>query len=397
MLIYAALTLALVLSICLSTVWYGRRFYLLANLPLAEAPLPRLSVIVPACNEEATVQATAASILGQDYPDLELILVNDRSTDRTGERMAQVAAAHPGRARALAVDKLPEGWLGKNHALWLGARQATGDWLLFTDADVLFDPSCFRRAVDRAEARGLDHLALFPRLVTHSFLLGAWIGHFISMHCTYGRNLAANDPRSPVGTGCGGFNLVRRSAYEAIGGHRPISLRPDDDLRLGLRLKRSGFRQEALSGAGLAEVEWYPSLGAAIRGLEKNSYAVAGYSVLQLLAMCGALFALDCLPSVLVWFAAGLARWLLAATVIVQFAAFLYTNGKTRTANSAYLLLWPLLSLTLIYTVTRASWLTLRQGGMYWRGTFYPLGLLRSQTGLEDLPVRNRSDNTGSN
>jgi hypothetical protein len=87
----------------------------------------------------------------------------------------------------------------------------------------------------------------------------------------------------------------------------------------------------------------------------------------------------------------------LAATVIVQFAAFLYTNGKTRTANPAYLLLWPLLSLTLIYTVTRASWLTLRQGGMYWRGTFYPLHLLRSQTGLEDLPVRNRWDNTVSN
>lgn len=385
MIIYAAAAFLVTLSVVLHAIWYGRLFHPLAAVPLTNRPLPKLSIIVTACNEEATIRATAESLLGQDYPNLELILINDRSTDATGELIRAVAAEHPGAIHPIMVDKLPAGWLGKNHALWLGAARATGEWLLFTDADVLFDPTCLRRAVAYAEAEGLDHLALFPGMVAHSFPLQAFIAYFVRTFCTYNMTLMANEPRRALGTGCGGFNLVRRSAYAAAGTHRAISLRPDDDVRLGMRLKRSGARQRIMSGAGMAWVEWYPSLKAAIQGLEKNSFAVADYSLPKAVAMAGSLLALDSLPYLLVWFAHGPARWLLLATILTQFVAFVYTNSKATDLHPAHFLLSPLAALTFTWTFVRATWLTYQRGGIVWRGTLYPLTLLRSQTGLEGL------------
>src|SRR4029077_19257955 len=125
---------------------------------------PRVSIIVPARNEEQGVRAAVESLLRQDYPALELVVVNDRSADRTGAILSALAEEHPGRLRVVTVSELPGGWLGKNHALWLGACQSSGAWLLFPDADVIFDPTCLRRAVAHAEAQRLDHLTMSPKL-----------------------------------------------------------------------------------------------------------------------------------------------------------------------------------------------------------------------------------------
>ena len=195
-------------------------------------PLPRLSAIVPARNEVRGIGAAVDSILRQDYPDLEVVLVNDRSTDGTGRIIARAAAEHPERVRAVTVRDLPAGWLGKNHALWLGAQRVTGEWFLFTDADVVFHRTCFRRAVAYAEAEGLDHLTLSPRVTGRSYRLNAFVAFFVYAFLSYQRPHLANDPKSQVGVGIGAFNLIRRSAYTAIGTHAAISLRPDDDVRL---------------------------------------------------------------------------------------------------------------------------------------------------------------------
>jgi cellulose synthase/poly-beta-1,6-N-acetylglucosamine synthase-like glycosyltransferase len=124
-------------------------------------PAPRVSIIVPARNEAPHVEAALRSVLNLDYPNYEVFVVNDRSTDATGEIIDRIAASHPGAPplHVLHITDLPPGWLGKPHAMWLSAQQAAGDWLLFTDADVSFRPDCLRRAIAYAERERADHLA----------------------------------------------------------------------------------------------------------------------------------------------------------------------------------------------------------------------------------------------
>ncbi|MDP9372738.1 MAG: glycosyltransferase, partial [Chloroflexota bacterium] len=208
--------------------------------------LPRLSIIVPARNEERSLESAVDSLLRQDYPALELVLVDDRSTDRTGQIIARLAAAHPDWIQAITVDRLPPGWLGKNHALWLGALRASGDWLLFADADIVFAPNCCRLALTYAAAAGIDHLTLFPRFTAPGYWLDAFVSFFVYTFVTYQRPYLVQDPRSGVGIGVGAFNLIRRAAYVTIGTHAAIALRPDDDTRLGRRVKLLGLRSHIL-------------------------------------------------------------------------------------------------------------------------------------------------------
>jgi glycosyltransferase involved in cell wall biosynthesis len=346
--------------------------------------LLRLSVIVPARNEELGVRAALESLLRADYPDLEIIAVDDRSTDRTGAILDALAREYPDRLRVLTVCELPPGWLGKNHALWLGSRAASGAWLLFTDADVVFDPTCLRRAVVYAGRERLDHLTLAPRLLARGYWLNAFVDFFLYAFTLFQRPDLANEPRSRVGIGVGAFNLIRREAYAAIGTHRTFSLHPDDDMRLGKRVKRLGLRQRVLNGSDLLAVDWYPSLGSAIRGLEKNAFAAGGnYSVPLTLGSVALIVATLVLPYAAIWRARGVARWLLAGTIGVQAVSFVVTGRLNSRRALRYVPAFPLLALLFCYAILRSAALALRHGGIRWRETFYPLAELRAQTGLE--------------
>jgi len=252
------------------------------TLPAFPGPvaLPRLSVVVPARDEGSTIGRALGSLLAQDYPDLEVIVVDDRSSDTTGDVLREIAAKD-GRLMVLRVDELPAGWLGKNHAMWRGAARASGKWLLFTDADVVFAQGALRHGVAYAAAESLDHLTLAPRLVARGLALRAFVAFFGYAFIALWGAYLANDPKSKRGVGIGAFNLVRSSAYERIGTMRALSLRPDDDIRLGRRLRGFGFRQRVLNGNALLSVEWYPSLCAAISGLEKSMYSSMEYRVID--------------------------------------------------------------------------------------------------------------------
>ncbi len=354
--------------------------------PPVDIPLPRLSVIIPARNEEAALPMTVKSLLEQDYPELELVLVDDRSTDRTLQIIAQVADNYPDRVRAISVRDLPTGWLGKNHALWLGAQEASGDWLLFTDADVLFHPECCRTAVAHAQAQQLDHLTLMPRITARGYWLNAYMCLGYPAFVAQQRSYLVNDPDSQVGLGFGAFNLLRRGAYRALGTHAALSLRPDDDLRLGLRVKRLGLHQQVLSGVGLLEVEWYPSVMHAIVGTEKNIYAILDYGLTRAVSSVGLLSLLLVYPYLALWRTRGVTRQLLIAAIGLSAANVAYANhGEGRSAIRTLPIL-PVTSLLFLYAVCRAIWSVLACGGIRWRDTFYPLGLLKSQTGLECSP-----------
>jgi cellulose synthase/poly-beta-1,6-N-acetylglucosamine synthase-like glycosyltransferase len=346
---------------------------------------PRLSIIVPARNEEQGVRAAVESLLRQDYPALELIVVDDRSTDRTGAILAGLAAEHPGRLRVLHVTELPAGWLGKNYALWLGACESSGEWLLFTDADVIFDPACLRRAVACAEAQKLDHVTMSPLLLARGYWLNAFVNFFLYAFTVFLRPDLANDPQSRGGIGVGAFNLIRRAAYARVGTHQAISLRPDDDMRLGKRVKLAGLRQRVVNGADVLSVRWYATLGEAIRGLEKNTFAGAEYRVPAVVGGVAVLAGMLAAPWALVWITRGWTRRLLAATIAVQSLTYGGANGLNRRPVLRYLPSFPFAALLFCYVALRSTWLTLRQGGIRWRDTLYPLAELRAQTGLEGL------------
>ena len=240
----------------LSALWFGMaagwfrgsgRVPVLANLRGTGSKLddhPSVSIVVAARDEKEAVEAALRSLLEQDYPGhLEVIAVDDRSSDGTGEVMAGLAARMPGRLRHLRVDSLPAGWLGKNHALWLGSGEAEGGWLLFTDADVRFEPDCVRLAVRHAVNEGLDHLALAPELVSRGTALKSFVAAFVLIFEVTQRPWRVSDSDAKESVGVGAFNLVRREAYEGAGTHEAVRMRPDDDLRLGRALKEAGFRQ----------------------------------------------------------------------------------------------------------------------------------------------------------
>jgi len=350
--------------------------------PLEPERCPSVAVVVAARDEERGLEAALRSLLAQDHPRFRVVAVDDRSTDRTGEILAALAAADS-RLETRRVDALPAGWLGKNHALAAGAAGRAEELLLFTDADVVLAPAALRRACRALAERRLDHLTAGPEVEAGRPAIAVFVATFTTLFGLWLAPWRAADPECDEATGIGAFNLVRRAAYEAVGGHASIRNRPDDDLALGRRLKRGGFRQELASGRGVVRVEWYESLRAAARGLEKNVFAGLDYSVARATAAIGALVALHVLPFALAPFAPGLAGPLLAATALLQVGAALGARRETG-APAWTALFFPLGALALAVVCARSVAKTLIEGGIRWRGTFYPLDMLRRPPGDGD-------------
>lgn len=252
----ALVALASAAWLAMAVDWFRgvRRVPVLHETGRDQSPLdhyPSVSVIVPARDEGDTIETALRSVLAQDYPGhLEVVAVDDRSTDGTGAILSRLASERPETMRVIPVHELPDGWLGKNHALYLGAREAGGDWLLFTDADVRFSAGCLTDAVGYAAREGLDHLTLAPEIVSRGVALKSFVAAFSLVFEVTQRPWRASDPRAREAVGVGSFNLVRREAYLRAGTHRPIRMRPDDDMRLGRLLKEAGFRQGVRDGLG---------------------------------------------------------------------------------------------------------------------------------------------------
>jgi hypothetical protein len=339
---------------------------------------PRLSLVIPACNEADTLEPALRSRLGEDYPELELVVIDDRSTDATGAIVDRVAAADS-RVLPLHVTSLPEGWLGKVHALHRGAEAASGEWLLFTDADVHLEPGTLRTAIAYCEARGLDHLGVFPEVWSASFLLDVALGTFGRLVAMAARPHAVEDPDSKAAFGVGAFNLVRRSALERSPGLAWLKLELLDDAALGQMLKRSGARCAMALGRGRVGLTFYPSFGELMRGTEKNAFAGAGrFSQARLVLSCLVLLLLEVTP-----FAAPLAfgHPLLqgAGALIAALALGTSVVGSRWMARPVLpTLLLPVGTLLFVGCLLRSGYLAHRRGGIAWRGTLYPTAQLRA-------------------
>jgi glycosyltransferase involved in cell wall biosynthesis len=340
---------------------------------------PALSVILAARDEEQSVSDSVESILAQDYPGtLEVIAVNDRSTDRTGEILDELATKHPGRLRVSHVESLPAGWLGKTHALYTGAAEATGEWLLFTDADVVFSADCAARAARYAIDNGLDHLTLPPEIVCRGVLLRSFVAAFTLVFEMTQRPWRAGDFGAREHVGVGAFNLIRSEAYEKIGTHRAISMRPDDDMRLAKLVKGHGFRQGVAYGVGLIGVEWHQTLPEAVRGLGKSMFPGVDYRIDATAFGVLALFVTNVLPAFYLFSpqtTGNLCRMHLLSTILV----YAYRARHLREELPWwYALLHPIGICVFIYAMLRSATTIIVNGGVEWRGTRYPLKDLKA-------------------
>lgn len=336
---------------------------------------PTVSVVVPARDEAPRIEHALRSLARLDYPALEVIVVDDRSGDGTAEIVDRVAAEETC-VEALHVSHLPEGWLGKCHAMHVGARRASGELLVFTDGDVVFDPETIRLAVRYAVAAKLDHLTLIPGLTPGGYWEDAIKSYFAMLFVFGTKAWKATSPSKDLYVGAGAFNLVSRAAYEAIGGHAPLRLEVADDLMLGKRVKRAGYRQEALLAPDHLQLAWHEGVCGYVRGLEKNGFASLGYSLPLLLLVTGLIAVLYTTPylGVLAFRDVRIVGY--ATSVVVMHAIFGYVASFVR--NRWFMTpALPVAAFVYLWAVWRSTLITLRQGGIRWRGTFYPLELLR--------------------
>ena len=202
-----------------------RKIFPLKNiLPGGEFVEPTLSVVIPARNEEQKLKIALTSVLNQEYRNLEVIAVNDRSTDATGEILDKLAKTYPN-LRVFHLSQLPSGWLGKNYALFFGAEQATGEFLLFSDADIVMNKTALKRAVFYLQNQNFDHLVVGPQIAKTNAITNAMLVTFAINFMLFFKPWKAKNPGSKRFVGGGAFSLMKRQVYQQIGSMQAIPMR----------------------------------------------------------------------------------------------------------------------------------------------------------------------------
>lgn len=343
---------------------------------------PSVTVIVPAKDEAAAIECCLRSLLASEYPNLQIVAVDDRSTDETGRLMDNIAASQDshGRLRVLHVSELPEGWLGKPHAMTLAAEGATSNWLLFTDGDVIFDPRAIRLAIQYGEQSQGDHIVLYPTLILRGVAEKMLIGFLQGLSALASRPWKIADPKATRDyIGVGAFNLIRRPVYEALGGYAELRMEVLEDICLGFRAKRAGYAQRVAFGKNLVRIRWAESALGVLNNLTKNLYSMFRFRTALLLAASVGMFVM-CLTPFVVLFFPGAAQ----LGGIVTLLALLLMNLRYWPLTDiapTYLALFPVAALLFVGTLLHSMVLVLWRGGVLWRGTFYPLEELRRQAG----------------
>jgi GT2 family glycosyltransferase len=340
--------------------------------PVNEASL---TVVVPARDEAANIAATLNALMLADYGPLRVLAIDDRSTDATGTIMEEYARRFPEQMSVMHIAELPDGWLGKTHALMLATEQTETEYLLFTDADVLFSPSILRRAMAYAEASEADHLVVLPTMQVKARGEGIVLGFFQIFGLWASRPWRIEDAESRRDVvGVGAFNLVRRDALSEIGGWTPQRLAVLEDITLGRRMKAAGMRQRIAFAPGLVLVHWAAGFRGLIRVMTKNLFSAFNFRPLLLLGAC-AWVVVFCLAPL-----AGLAYYRTIFPALIVFAcigAAYRLMGSVSQVDARYSWLYPVGAVAFVWAMLRSMVVVLRQRGVVWRGTHYALRDLR--------------------
>ena len=349
----------------------------LKDVPPADgANLPKISILVAARDEARKLPEALASFLAIDYPNYEVVAVNDRSTDETRNILDAAAREHMN-LKVVHLESLPEGWLGKPHALQQAYDHSAGEWLIFTDADVYFAPDLLRLAIALTLANRWDHLTLLGRAEMFRFFEKITMTFFGFGFVIGTRPWQAHNPKSRGYLGVGAFQMVRRSSYEAMGTHRKLRMEVIDDMKLGKLIKEAGFASGAARAGERVSVHWHDGVRNIVRGTTKNFFATSGFSVPRTLFRIFGLLLMCVFPVCAVAFMHG---WALAFDVIAIALPVIAHGEAAREFGESRLwgLSLPIGALIFVWMLGRSMVVTLRQGGIEWRGTFYPLKDLKS-------------------
>jgi GT2 family glycosyltransferase len=336
-------------------------------------------VVVPARDEAEDIAACLMSLLAQDYRNLHIVAIDDRSGDGTGAIMDELAAREPQRLSVLHVAKLPEGWLGKTHALAMGAQRAIAiyqpDYLLFTDADVMFQPQAVRRALAQAVTTEADHFVLVPTPILRTVGEAALLGFLQVMGLWAARSWRVADAKAKRDAiGIGSFNLLRTSAYLSLGGFEALRMQIVEDVTLARRVKEFGLRQRIAFAPGMVSLHWAAGAMGVVKGMTKNLFAVFAFRPAVLLGAC-VWFAVFCLGP---FMGLGFSATRLPALVTLAAIAVLYRLVRRMGGIPVWTALaFPFSAVLILYSMVRSMVVTLRAGGVTWRGTFYSLAELR--------------------
>jgi glycosyltransferase involved in cell wall biosynthesis len=343
----------------------------------AIARFPRVTIVVPAKDEAECIEQCLTSLLNLDYPDFEIIAVDDRSTDDTGKIMDRLDTQQTSdKLKVIHVRDLPQGWLGKTHAMWLAAKQGTGEWILFTDGDIVFRADTLRRVMNYLCQKEPDHLVLFPTMLRHSAGESMMLGFFQALFASAVRAQKIPQAGTRDHVGVGAFNLVRRTAYEKLGTYEALRLEVIDDLKLGKAIKAHGFVQNIVFGHGLISLRWGRGALGVVGNLTKNIFALLQYRWWLALAAAITVAYLNIWPFVGIWFAPGLSK-LGYAVALCSIASVYLGMWRISKVPPGYFVTHPISSALFIFTLLRSTWLTLSQGGVTWRGTKYSVKELR--------------------
>jgi cellulose synthase/poly-beta-1,6-N-acetylglucosamine synthase-like glycosyltransferase len=331
--------------------------------------LAQISAIVPARNEEEVIAACVESLAQQ--PEIgEIIVVNDESTDGTGEILARLQRTMPA-LQVVKADGLPPGWVGKNHAAWLGAEKARLPWLLFTDADSQHLPGSAGKALRLAEGHGAALVTFSPAQVTRTWWEKALIPFIYTRLAGRFSYDEVNDPASPAAAANGQYLMIRREAYDAVGGHGSVAGEILEDVALAERVKASGFRLWFESGAGVVQVRMYRTFRAMWEGWKKNLYLLMGSSPGALRRELATI--VPWIPGLLL--ISGIFWHVLAlvglALLLGRHAAYAATLARNQFPVS--LLLYYVPGVVLYAAVLVASWRSHAHGRVTWKGREYPV------------------------
>jgi hypothetical protein len=346
---------------------------------LPEVDGPDVTVVVPARDEQDSIEATLESLLRSEGVRAQIVAIDDRSEDRTGELMDTVASRSLNASNTLDVihnRELPQDWLGKPHALALGVARAKAQWLLFTDGDVSFAPEALELALRVATREGADHFVLLPTL-THKGALAAGVQGSVQVLGQWAARMwKVQDPKAKDFFGVGGFNLLRAEALEAVGGMARLRMEVAEDVSLGWLVKRElGRRSMTVLGPGLVKIAWIQGPLGIVSLLEKNGFAANRYSVRTTIVTFAALVLQAALP--LLALPAG--PWGIGACVALYCGVALafHANRKMNSISPSLAILFAPSVIILAWAFLRSMILTLMRGGVSWRGALYPLQELR--------------------
>jgi glycosyltransferase involved in cell wall biosynthesis len=352
--------------------------------PLSDPP--KVSVIMTACNEEASIEKALASRLSDTYSNIEFIIVNDRSTDRS-LKIVKKTAGKDKRVKVVNITELPDGWLGKLNALQKGVEASTGEWLLFSDADIIVRSGVMGQVMAYAVENDLEHVAMLPSFSPISFFADAGVSAIIRTVIFGSQPWKIGKKGSDWATGSGSFNLVKRSMFEKIGGFESMKMEVIDDMALGQKLAKAGARPGMIFGRKKVSVKWYNSTYALFNGVGRTLFAGMGrFSGLRLTLIALIPYFFDMLPYGA--FFATNSVYVQAVSVLTVIISLIVTYSlNLHLGHSIVSVLFPPISYTVAFFICiYSSIVNSFRGGINWKGTFYESKVLRKKMSFSLIP-----------